>query len=336
MQISSETRAAIADAFSGFRDEDDIKASIRRAIKDGEIPFGDPSNGPRSPRLFGRVRRDAPAVAAFALVFAEGVVTVASVASVVMYAGMAITVVGAVTGNQAMMKVGGIMSMAGGIVGFAAGAIGGASAAAGEGMVAGETGALDMGVGGSGVLDSGAASGATTGLETAATQGIEAGANAASAVNPNGSFGVPEVTATPNPIGNQPSGFNVDPVNTSSPLNISQNPANAQSMNGSWTPGQPSEIASISAPPAGSGTGPGFWDFLNKLSPDEKSKLTTALIQGGGQLVSGIASGWSEEQKLALQQEMYNTQQSNARAQPSFGVPKPAATGGLLGSSRAM
>ncbi len=99
--------------------------------------------------------------------------TVAAVATVVSEVGIALQVVGAVTGNKDMQKLGGTMSMVGGIGGLAAGAIGAAdgvlSSSVGEGIADG-TGATLSGV-------DAAAGDATTGLSAAGDNAISNYAN---------------------------------------------------------------------------------------------------------------------------------------------------------------
>ncbi|HEX8957636.1 MAG TPA: hypothetical protein VF798_15255, partial [Burkholderiaceae bacterium] len=78
------------------------------------------------------------AVFVSAIVVAVDVGTVAAVATAVAETGIALNVVGHLTGNQTLEKVGGVMSMAGGVVGLAAGAFS---------MAAGTEAADDLGGG---------------------------------------------------------------------------------------------------------------------------------------------------------------------------------------------
>jgi hypothetical protein len=98
--------------------------------------------------------------ATVALVTGSEAVSAGLVLAAVAEVGTAVTAVGAVTGNKDMMKVGGAMAIVGIGGGLVAGAVEGAGAAAGAGMAAGETGAMDMGIGGSGVLNAAAETGA--------------------------------------------------------------------------------------------------------------------------------------------------------------------------------
>src|SRR3954468_1511272 len=85
------------------------------------------------------------AFTAVGAIIAGEAVTAGVVLAAVAEVGMAVTVVGAVTGSKDMMKVGGIMSLVGGVGSLAAGAFeGGAAAGAAEsggGWVSAEGGA---------------------------------------------------------------------------------------------------------------------------------------------------------------------------------------------------
>lgn len=78
---------------------------------------------------------------------AVAVTTIATVLAAVAAVGTAITVVGVITGNKDMIKIGGVMSIVGGVGGFIAGAAGGA---AGAGASAAESGAGDAAAGAAG------------------------------------------------------------------------------------------------------------------------------------------------------------------------------------------
>ncbi|MFZ6769938.1 hypothetical protein ACO0LM_23025 [Undibacterium sp. Di26W] len=73
---------------------------------------------------------------ATAVIAAFEVTTVATVLTAISAVGMATTVVGAVTGNKNLMKIGGEISMVGGIGGLVNGAIGAAAGGAAEGLAA--------------------------------------------------------------------------------------------------------------------------------------------------------------------------------------------------------
>ena len=88
-------------------------------------------------------------------------VTVVTVAAAVVEIGVALTIVGAVTGNKNLMKVGGMMTLVGGGVGMIAGA-GGAAA----GAAAGEAGAAGVGEAAVGEAGSSFASSVGDGLAT--------------------------------------------------------------------------------------------------------------------------------------------------------------------------
>ena len=105
------------------------------------------------------------AVVVSAVVTAFEVGTVASVLTAVSYVGLATTVVGAVTGNKNLMKIGGEIGLVGGIGGLVNGAIGGA-ASAGANAVGG--GAVDAASGGLNAVGGGALDSAVTGAANAA------------------------------------------------------------------------------------------------------------------------------------------------------------------------
>lgn len=94
-------------------------------------------------------------------------VTAGLVLTAVAEVGMAVTVVGAVTGNQKMMKVGGIMSLVGGVGGLIANAASSASAAAAQ--AANQSSAAGW------ALDGGAAAGAGAGAATGSAANYGAG-----------------------------------------------------------------------------------------------------------------------------------------------------------------
>lgn len=149
------------------------------------------------------------AVFVSAIVVAVDVGTVAAIATAVAETGIALNVVGHITGSKTLEKVGGVMSMAGGVVGLAAGAFS---------MAAGETTALDMGGGGvSTATDVATDSGDGTGLlPDAGTPSIPAGGGADPVPTP----------ATPDlPGPSAPTGGDYDPFNTgaNSPLDNTPN-----------------------------------------------------------------------------------------------------------------
>lgn len=108
------------------------------------------------------------AFTAVAALVAGEAVTAGLVLAAVAEVGMAITVVGAVTGSKDMMKVGGIMSLVGGVGSMVAGAAGSGGAAAADGWVSAEGGA---GYAGGAAADAGAMGAAAAADEAVASGG---------------------------------------------------------------------------------------------------------------------------------------------------------------------
>lgn len=359
MQLSNELRGEIGDLFADF-DVVEMPQLTRVAAMMSDFPYGaNPDFGSRRKGLHYE-----PISMAFAAVF-SGTFTVAAVATVISVAGTVLSVVGMITGNKTLMKIGGIMGLAGGVVGLAAGAAGGAGAAIGEtagasggGLLAGETGAMDMGIGGSGILeeagtaglgaggmtDLGAGTMPMTATEAPSLAGAELAAPGASDASGFGIEQLPATAPSTPGIGPNPPGMNVDQVdalagvNGTNPMPASSLPGTQGQMpttagetaafgNNTYTPGQTAQLA----PPANVGSGRGLFDWFKNLKPEEQSKLITGVVQAGGKAIGGLFEGWSEEQKLAFEQQKWGTQQSNAKAQPSLGT-KPA--GGLLAASK--
>lgn len=109
-----------------------------------------------------------PAVAAL---MGGSAVTAGLVLTAVAEVGMAVTVVGAVTGNKKMMQVGGAMSLVGGIGAFAANAMSNAAGAAASGVAEGAAQSAVAQSGTQAAADS-VANAAMEGAGSAATQGL--------------------------------------------------------------------------------------------------------------------------------------------------------------------
>ena len=264
-----------------------------------------------------------PVAAAFAAMAAT-TATVAQIGIVISTVGAGLSVVGKVVGDNDLMKIGGIMGLAGGVTSLAGGAMGAASAAEGvasaaEGVAGaaeaaggiGEavTGAMDSGVGfgeGAASMFDKVAQGATTGLDT-----VNNGMN-----SPN-SFSDSRFASQ------QSNGL----LGSSKPINAAENIGS--SVGESQQPAfSDARYGAQNAPKDTSSTG--IKDWFDK----QDARTKTAILQMGGKALEGVYSGWSQEQKSALERERYNLTQSNANAQPTVGF-KPVAqqtrpVGGLL------
>lgn len=251
-------------------------------------------------------------------------------ASTVIYAGIAVSVVGKVTKSKELSQIGSGMSLGAGLASAATSIFGaaeagtGAAAGAGEAATgaAGEAGAL-------GGVDAAAGSlGATEGAEgvvSAAentTAGLGNAGEAASGAAETGGGGL---------------------------LNPQSSSALSSTPQASVAPGAPSiggqavsstgDLANSAvgagtvAPPVDT-TSNGIAQWWSKQPESTKNRI----LQMGGQAVGSLFDGWTAEQKMALQREQmnldkqkYDTSMANASAQPvvrfkSYTPP----TGGLL------
>lgn len=285
-----------------------------------------------------------PVAVAFAAV-AAGTATAAMVATVVTTIGFGLTVVGKITGNEAMMKVGGIMSLVGGVGSLAAGAMSAAGAAsATEGLtVAAEsasslaaetatTGAMDMGTGfgdgGMSVWDKvsqGTDGLAAGGAMDAAANGIDATGGA----TPNAPIGEPATVTQPS---FSDARFDANNTGLLNPSNMAGTVPDelsigkiAESDNSSLL-----QTAVNSKPDTGPGWLKTWWDGLD-------STTKNGVMQTGGKAAEGLFNGWSSEQKMEFEREKYNLFNSNANAQPIVAfkpITQPRPVGGLLNTQR--
>jgi len=241
-----------------------------------------------------------PPVAAAFIAVGAGTASVAAIATVVSTVGLGLSVIGKITGNESLTKIGGVMGLVGGVTSIASGfgtvaaAEAGASTmgAAGEGLIAGETGAMDMGLGfGSEASTSAVADSSIGGLlSESPTIGLEALAK-------TGTFNNQQDAATPS---NNSEALEMSPPATGGLLQQSSEPSGA-----SWqTP------KAIEAPADTSPGGLGAW--WNKQSDSSKREL----LRTGAGAVSGLFAGWSAEQKMAFDRERMNLANLSANAQP--------------------
>lgn len=240
--------------------------------------------------------------------------TLAAIATAVTEVGLALTVVGGVTGNKDLMKIGGVLSIAGGIGGFAAGAIGSAAGAGGAAL--GEAGteaalgaaadeAYAAAYGGSAAAEAtesaiagmeGAASSAAPELGAVASDGASLAATAPEAIaNPAAQNAIQAPSLAPDAM--------VAPdANTVAGATGPVGPAGAQ---GPQTPWEADFQASGAIGPA-SGTPPvagaSMWDSFSAFANKNKG-----LIDAGMKVVGGAMDGANQrdmlDQRLALEQQ---------------------------------
>lgn len=279
------------------------------------------------------------AISAVGAIVAGGAVAVGVEIATVALIATAVSVVGMVTGNKTLSKLGMGAGLGAGIAGWAGlgAAAGDAAAAVGEGAAAvgeaaaasgevgaatgaaaigdstGSLGALGSGTSGIGdVLDSGGAftSGNPLASGSALTTDTSAGGlvSSAGATPDAGASAVQNVTSTPTDSTGIP--------DTSGTLG-------GQSMD-------PNALGNILKAQADKGPG-GLLDWMNK-----NREITKGILQLGGGALSGLSSSWSESQKLALAQaqedfkkQQYNTAISNANAPAAINY----ANKGLVGTA---
>lgn len=265
------------------------------------------------------------------------VTTVATVLTAVSAVGMAMTVVGAVTGNKDLMKVGGVIGLAGGVGSLVNGAIDGAAAAgaadaaasgaadaAAAGSDAATIGATDMGGYAAGDVTSNLASSGIDAANTGAATGMGAsnlGSTAAiGAPDAAGASlsGAPFSAATPNGSTLGSGMYSGDaPVDMSTGIST---PAGAPTDFAS-------SVRSAGYSPADSaityGTSQSTLDqIINKvgsawrsMSPQGKAEIVRSALAIPG----GIQSQKNNEAMLALNQQKVN-QTSYGSSVPTFGI----------------
>lgn len=261
-------------------------------------------------------------------------VTAAVVLAAVTEIGVAMTVVGAVTGSKDLMKIGGVMSLVGGVGGFIAGAAGGTAGAAGL-SEAGTSAAFDVagtealagstfsspaaelaanaadqaalgGIEGAseGIVSSGiqapAAASAAPGAEMPAAQSAAAPTQAAPTVN--------DVAGVQGPGAPQGAQMPVGPGEVSNPYS---NPTDMRLAAGTQT-----------APQNATSFFDGFGAWANK-----NSTLLSSGMQLGGGLLKGAAEGDMWDKKMGLEQQKVN--------QTSFGNQTGRYQTGIVGGARA-
>lgn len=278
-----------------------------------------------------------PFLAVAAIISAGAVGAGIVAASTVIYAGIAVSVVGKVTHSKELSQIGSGMTLGAGLASAATSIFGAAEGGAGAaGGMSAENAALGGadGLGGTGV-DAAAGSlgsdgvAASADVATGATAGLgDTGASTVAGAGDSTSAGGllnPETAITPP---------------TSAPL--TSTPATAAPS--APASGMSAENAALGgadgmggtgaiAPPANTSSN-GIAQWWSKQPDSVKNRI----MQVGGQAFGSLFDGWTNEQKMALQREQmnldkqkYDTSVANASAQPTVRFqPYTPATGGLL------
>jgi hypothetical protein len=296
-------------------------------------------------------------VSAVVAAFAEGA-TLAIIATAVSEVGIALSVVGAVTGSKELMKIGGVLGIAGGLgslaslgadalTGAATGTLANESAAETARLAAGEATAASAVGDAPGILGSAMTSAVDVpkNIDFSSISAPDAGAMpSASAAAPQDFSGLPS-SATP-------------AVTTGAPAVQPVAPAPVADATTVATPADPSTVSAPSdAYPetaATHSTGNDFYgtpqatpngssfDAIKQWFSSLKPETQASVLKGGASAVGGLFQGWTEEQKLALEknkfslsQQQYNTQVTNANSVPklNFASPTPQPNG-IINSAR--
>ena len=258
-----------------------------------------------------------------ALIGGTAAVTAATVLAAVAEVGMALSVVGAVTGSKDLMKIGGVMSLVGGIGGMVAGAAGGAAATGGElaGAWSGVGENIPAAATNSAIEDAvvsgmgGAEGPALTGLggEMAAGPVAEMATAPTSIVNPPPMQQAVQATQSVAPPTTMGQPLQPQATGPGGPVGA-QAPAMTQAPPGAQAPGQPVSPYDIDTISASEGvasgtaapqTSQGYFGRFSQWA--EKNKT---LFSSGMQLAGGAFKGLSE--RAMWDEKMENDRQALA------------------------
>lgn len=266
-----------------------------------------------------------------ALVSAVGAgtaVTVGMVAVAVAEVGMALTVVGAVTGNEDLMKIGGIMSLAGGVTGFISGAVeGAAGAAAGVGLEGAATDAFteagtslagDLATPGMNALES-----TMTPAEMMSGSGGSFGETAAQSLGGSAPTGIVQSAVAPVDVAPAATGVEggdqflstKSPVGASGPADIAT-PAVADNTAVSTPAGSTASAGG----PVQSNT---WWDSIKGTWNSMGDKTQAALVKTGTGLLQGAAQGADRKEQNDIARARVN--QTSYGSQVPVGIVRKAA-----------
>lgn len=252
---------------------------------------------------------------------ATAVTVLAAVAEI----GLAMTVVGAVTGSKSLMKAGAVMSMVGGIGGMVAGATSAAGGAvAAEAGTSAAAGGFEAGFTGTEALADGLSSAADLSGSVVDMTGAAVGNIGTDLAGQTLNTSMPDLSATLNSPGMASSGgANLSPVmptdaaaSTGLQAPLVTGAQEPLAVQGATAPGAAYTPYEDGFPASGvlSGGAPqstsSFWENISGFA--EKNKT---MVNMGGQMVSGALNGMNQRQMW--DQKMANEQA--ALAQKSYG-----------------
>lgn len=268
--------------------------------------------------------------------------TASLVLAAVVEVGVTLSVVGVVTGNKDLMKIGGVMSLVGGIGGMVAGASGAAASSTSALTEAGTEAALEsasaeaMGAYGGSAAAEASQQAAISGMEGVASEGIVgnaaqtmgAGPNMASpveAIQPSAPLETPTAQAAMPDATTVADATNVAapeaPIGAQTPAEVStpySNPTDARLAAGNqhtpWMDGAPKDSA-------------GFFDGFFKFAKDNEK-----LLNSGVQFAGGALKGMNESAMWDEKMELERTRQRYGNSAGSFA---PSANRGIVAGARA-
>lgn len=227
-------------------------------------------------------------------------VTTATVLAAVAEVGLALTVVGAVTGNKTLLKIGGVMSLVGGVGGMIAGATSGAAGAAGGLTEAGTASALEaasaeaMGAYGGTAAAEAATQGIVGGMEGAVSAGTDM---LAPAMDSGFASSAGQMSMTPPAA--ESSGI-VSQTQAAPTVNDIATPQGVQMQ----TPTGPQAPTGVKAPtgataPTDSGS---FFGKFSSFAEKNKTLFNSGLKVVGG-MMEGANEGEMWDEKMALERD---------------------------------
>lgn len=312
-----------------------------------------------------------PAVAAIAAVAASEV-TAAMVFAAVAQVGIGLTVVGAVTGNQGLMKIGSVMGLAGGIGGLATGAANAAGSAIGSevsGLTPAEVAAQEASSSGALGAEVGATNPTTAGLDqfvSPTESGIQGSVSQAGQAQMTGASQMTSPAGaelvTPKPASGLVDATTTSPATGSSFVDQANNLATSAPGDLAKTAAaDPMAVFKGGAESAGAVGGElsngiqssknfwsGFTDLLKtKEGANGAMQLAGGALQGMGSMYNADRNYDINKQFLDLKKEQYANEVANANAIPNINIglnPNPKVYGttkrpvyqgiGLIGATR--
>lgn len=283
----------------------------RRAM----LSIGEPIGSPYLPPFKQRQMPFAPLAGAFAAVgaasgaIATGLAVVNLVGVAAMYAGVAMTVTGLITGDKGLMKLGGIVGLAGGVASLAAGGI--ASLAAGGELSMGTAGINSLNASNAAAANSaalasgGAVTGQTLAQQTSTALGEFTGKAASEAAT---------ATAQMSPVaGNL--GTVSQAVGQGSTGMLQASPL-IGNTGAALTSSQALATGGVGGVQAAAGSGGFFNELIGSMTPKDWVLAGGAVLSGGAKAVAANEANAQRQQQFEYEQGIRNQQIKNLNSVP--------------------